>query len=110
MTPILRASTQRQRQIRKPGVRDTLKNRHYQRYVRGYIDHPKSSHSYTRNPERLKCERYTSARYNCKVINSLIIKKTRANRSINSQKSKQCSRQLNQDCKKIQEWGGRFHS
>ncbi len=84
----MRVSIQRQRQIRKPGIRGTLKNRHYQRYVRGYIDHPESSHLYTRNPERLKCERYTLARHDYKVVSSLITKETRANRSIDSQKSK----------------------
>ncbi len=67
----LRASTQRQRQVRKSGIRDTFKGRLCQRCVRGYIDYPKSSHLYTRNPERLKCGRCTSARYNYKMINAV---------------------------------------
>src|SRR6266536_983849 len=82
IAPTLHASTQRQRQIRKPEIRDIFKDRHYQRYVRGYIDYSKSSHPYTRNPERLKCGRCTSKKHNCKVVSSLIIKETRANRSI----------------------------
>ncbi len=88
MVSILRVSTQRQRQVRKPRIRGTLKNRHYQRYMRGYIDHPKSSHLYTRNPERLKYGRCILIKYNYKVVSSLIIKKTQTNRSINFQKSK----------------------
>ncbi len=71
MPPILRTSIQRQRQVRKPGVRGTLKDRFYQRCVRGYIDHPKSSHLYTRNPERLKYRRCTSARYDYQVVNAV---------------------------------------
>jgi len=84
----LRVSTQRQRQVRKSGIRDILKGRHCQRCVRGYIDHSKSSHPYTRNPERLKCGRCTSARHDYKVVSSLITKETLTNRSIGSQKSK----------------------
>ena len=74
MALILRVSIQRQRQIRKPEIRGTLKNRHYQRYVRGYIDHPEFSYLCTRNPERLKCGRCILVRYDCKVVSSLIIK------------------------------------
>ncbi len=92
MSPTLRTSTQRQRQVRKFGIRGIFKDRYYQHYVRRYIDYPKSSHPYTRNPERLKYERCTSTRHDYKVVSSLITKETRANRNIDSQKSKQYSR------------------
>ncbi len=83
MVFILRISTQRQRQIRKSGIRDTLKGRYCQCCVRGYIDHPESFHPYTRNPERFKCGCCTLVRHDYKVVSSLIIKETQTNRSIN---------------------------
>jgi len=85
---ILRAFTQHKRKIRKYEISGILKNRYYQRYIRGYIDYPESSYPYTRNLERLKYRRCTSIRHNYKIMNSLITKETRANRSINFQKSK----------------------
>ncbi|SRR6266498_2988436 len=79
---ILRVSIQRQRQVRKSEIRGTLKGRHCQRYVRGYIDYLEFFYLYTRNPERLKCGRCTLVRHDYKVVSSLIIKETRANRNI----------------------------
>ncbi len=84
MTPTLYIFIQRQRQVRKPGIRGTLKSRYYQRYVRGYIDHSESSYLCTRNLKRLKCRRCTLVRHNYKVVSSLIIKEMQANRSIDS--------------------------